>query len=219
MRLHINLSPNTTTVPFNYQKGLVSTLHQWLGPNPWHDDLSLYSLSWLSDGNRVENGFEFPDGCQFFISTPMPELLERILSQNLLGRPLSWGMMVSGIQLQPTPDFGPKARFKAQSPILIKRMLPGETNHKYFFPNNPVANLFLTETLNKKLTKAGLPEKAKVMFDPTYSNPKIRKITYNRIEIKAALCPVVVEGSPKAVAFAWEVGIGNSTGIGFGAVW
>jgi len=29
---------------------------------------------------------------------------------------------------------------------------------------------------------------------------------------------VIVEGDPRAVQFAWEVGVGNSTGIGFGAL-
>jgi CRISPR/Cas system endoribonuclease Cas6 (RAMP superfamily) len=29
---------------------------------------------------------------------------------------------------------------------------------------------------------------------------------------------VIVEGSAEAVGFAWNVGIGNGTGIGFGAL-
>jgi hypothetical protein len=44
MRLHIQLSKNTTIVPFNYQEQQVSKLHYWLGKNEIHDKLSLYSF-------------------------------------------------------------------------------------------------------------------------------------------------------------------------------
>jgi CRISPR-associated endoribonuclease Cas6 len=43
-------------------------------------------------------------------------------------------------------------------------------------------------------------------------------VKYRDINIKGTLCPVIVEGDPRAVQFAWEVGVGNSTGIGFGAI-
>jgi hypothetical protein len=52
MRLHIQLSKNTTIVPFNYQEQQVSKLHYWLGKNEIHDKLSLYSFSWLKNGRQ-----------------------------------------------------------------------------------------------------------------------------------------------------------------------
>jgi CRISPR/Cas system endoribonuclease Cas6 (RAMP superfamily) len=30
---------------------------------------------------------------------------------------------------------------------------------------------------------------------------------------------VIIEGKPETKLFAWDVGIGNSTGIGFGAIY
>ena len=68
------------------------------------------------------------------------------------------------------------------------------------------------------MERFGLTEEVQVGFDTNYSNPKIRKITFNNIDIKASACPVIVAGDPKAVSFAWDVGVGNSTGIGFGCL-
>ena len=35
---------------------------------------------------------------------------------------------------------------------------------------------------------------------------------------KGSVCPVVVKGPPEAVQFAWQVGVGELTGSGFGAL-
>jgi len=69
------------------------------------------------------------------------------------------------------------------------------------------------------MKKAGLKsEGVSVRFDKNYDRPIRKKITYKGIGNKGSICPVVVEGNKEAVAFAWDVGIGNSTGIGFGAL-
>jgi CRISPR-associated endoribonuclease Cas6 len=69
-----------------------------------------------------------------------------------------------------------------------------------------------------ELAKQGLTTDVHVAFDHTYHNPIIKMVKYRDINIKGTLCPVIVEGDPRAVQFAWEVGVGNSTGIGFGAI-
>ena len=133
------------------------------------------------------------------------------------GQDIRWGMKVREVILQPTPEFGESRRFLVQSPVLIKRNRE-EGGQQYFFPSDDKADEYLTETMHYKLSKAGLTHDIEVMFDPDYENPKSKKIQYNGIDIKGTLCPVIVKGDPEAVSFAWDVGIGNSTGIGFGAL-
>jgi hypothetical protein len=58
----------------------------------------------------------------------------------------------------------------------------------------------------------------RVYFLPDASAPKTKLVSYRGIGNKASFCPVVVEGTPEQVGFAWKVGVGNSTGIGFGAL-
>lgn len=80
MRIHISTSPNTELVPYAYQQRLVGAFHKWLGTeNPEHGDISLYSLSWLKGGKGQKKGLQYPNGAQWNISSPKPELLEKVI--------------------------------------------------------------------------------------------------------------------------------------------
>ncbi|PJA95412.1 MAG: CRISPR-associated endoribonuclease Cas6, partial [Ignavibacteriales bacterium CG_4_9_14_3_um_filter_34_10] len=68
MRLHFSLTENTQTVPFDYQHFLIGAFHKWMGWNEIHDEISLYSLSWLQGGKMVKDGFNFPNGARWFVS-------------------------------------------------------------------------------------------------------------------------------------------------------
>ncbi len=218
MRIYLHLTPNTEPVPFNYQQNLVGAFHKWLGENELHDDISLYSLSWLSHGRPRGNGLDFPNGSTFHVSAPSDGLLSALVQGVFGGHQVRWGMGVREVTIQRTPDFGERQRFFAQSPILIKRKREHEKHHQYFYPADPEANGLLTDTLRLKLQRLGLPADVSVAFDPDFANPRIKKVRYKDIDIKATLCPVIVSGDPRAVQAAWEVGVGNSTGIGFGAL-
>lgn len=218
MRIYLHLTPNTEPVPFNYQQSLVGAFHKWLGENELHDEISLYSLSWLSHGQRRGKVLDFPDGSTFFVSAPTDGLLADLVKGVFNGHQLNWGMEVREVTIQRTPDFGERQRFIAQSPILVKRKREGEKHQHYFYPSDPEANGLLTDTLRQKLERLDLPTDVSVAFDPDFPRPRIKKIRYRDIDIKATYCPVIVQGDPRAVAFAWEVGVGNSTGIGFGAL-
>ncbi len=218
MRLYLKLTPNKEPVPFNYQQSLVGTFHKWLGQNELHDDISLYSLSWLTQARIRKGGFDFPEGSTFFVSSWNDELLAAMVKGVFRGHEIRWGMEVREVTIRTTPEMGEKQRFVAQSPILIKRMIEGEKHAQYFFPGDEKSDQYLTETLMRKIEKAGLNGEASVRFDPDYPHPKTKKIRFNGIDIRASMCPVIVEGDPRAVQFAWEVGVGNSTGIGFGGL-
>ncbi|NJL77345.1 MAG: CRISPR-associated endoribonuclease Cas6 [Saprospiraceae bacterium] len=218
MRIYLQLSANREIVPFNYQQSLVGAFHKWLGENELHDDISLYSLSWLSKGIPKKGGLDFPNGTTFYISSPMEDLHQKAVSGIFKDQHIRWGMHVKEVILKVTPDFGERQQFKAQSPILIKRQLADEKYHRYFFPDHELADTYLTETLQHKLQRFQFPTDVQVRFDRDYPKPIIKKNAFHHIDIKATLCPVIVEGHPRAVQFAWEVGVGNSTGIGFGAL-
>ncbi|MEM7658039.1 MAG: CRISPR-associated endoribonuclease Cas6 [Bacteroidota bacterium] len=218
MRIHVHLTPNREVVPFNYQPHLAGAFHKWLGVNDYHDDLSLYSLSWLSRGRiKAGKGLDFSRGCSFFISTPEVAILKAIVGGIQRDPQVAFGMAVREVVLQPTPDFGGEQTFFLQSPVLIKRQLEKRT--QFYFPQDQEADQLLTETLQHKLQKAGMEDaEISVGFDRSYPKIKTKVATYKGIDNKGTFCPVHISGDPRAVAFAWEVGIGNSTGIGFGAL-
>jgi CRISPR-associated endoribonuclease Cas6 len=220
MRLHFTLTPNQQPVPFAYQHFLTGAFHKWLGPNQLHDRLSLYSLSWL-DGSRMRGGaLDFPHGARFFVSIYDESLIETIVNNALADPELCCGMRVIRIEQQQTPHFGERYTFKVGSPVLAKsKEVDGKVKHYLF--SDPEADATLTTTLRHKLDHAGLGaphNAATVSFDRTYRNPKTKLVTIKDIHNRASICPVTIEGTPEAVAFAWNVGVGNGTGSGFGSL-
>ena len=218
MRIYLHLTANTDIVPFNYQQYLVGAFHKWLGENELHDDISLYSLSWLSGGKKVRQGLIFPEGAEFFISSPLKDLHTKLIQGVFDGAYINWGMSVESVTMRVTPEFGRKHRFIAQSPIFIQRHIKGRKHAKYYFPSDPEANDYLTETLRHKLERMVLPTEVSVAFDPEYHSAHPKKVNFHGIDLRAAYHPVIVEGHPRAVQAAWEMGVGNSTGVGFGAL-
>lgn len=217
MRLIIKLTKNLSIVPFDYQKHLVGTFHKWLGENLIHDEISLYSLSWLVGGKIKNSGFDFKDGAEWFISTYDSNILKALISGIQQDPEISFGMTVEEITISKDPSVENIQKFYLNSPVFIKRNY-GE-KQKYFLFSDEESDMFMTQTLQTKLKKASLnSEDVKVYFDKTYRNPKTKIITFNGVACKASMCPIIIEGSPEQIKFAWNVGIGNSTGIGFGAL-
>ena len=222
MRLHFTLSANTTPVEFNYQHRLTGTFHKWLGANDLHDRISLYSLSWLDGGKITARGFDFPNGARWFVSFHEDEHHEKLVNGALRQPELFCGLRVLQIRRQSAPDFGEKYRFKVASPVFVKGK-PTEDDkppHHYLW-HEPQSDEFLTKTLVRKMTEAKFSDEhksVKVGFDREFQAAKTKLANIKGTQIKASICPVVIEGTPEAVRFAWNVGVGNGTGSGFGSL-
>ena len=130
------------------------------------------------------------------------------------------GMRVIDMTIEETPDLSTRELFYLGSPIFIKRFIPEEGTKYYTFKDDE-SNELMKNTLIHKMEIAGLPldETLDISFDLTYAKKKIKFINYRDIRNKANLCPVYIKGKPETKAFAWNVGIGNSTGIGFGSIY
>ncbi|NJC25688.1 CRISPR-associated endoribonuclease Cas6 [Neolewinella antarctica] len=218
MRINFFTSPNhTRLVPFNYQQKLVGRLHQWLGENALHDTISLYSISWLGRGEVRSGALSFPNGTSFHISAASDAMLADVVEGLQTDPEINWGMKVTSIMPQREPVFEDHARFVMQSPVLIKRKVEDGTQ-QFYYHTDEVAGQYLTETMRAKMAHAGVEGDISLRFDREYDKPRIKMATYRGVKNKGSLCPVIAEGDPHCLAFAWNVGIGNSTGIGFGAI-
>jgi len=218
MRLYLKLTRNQEIIPFNYQPYLTGALHKWIGANnDEHNSLSLYSFSWLQNVDTSKDGIKTKNGSYFFISAIDETLLKKIIKGIMEDATVCFGTNVAEIQIADNLEFSDKETFFTASPVFIKRRF--ENNEKHITFNDPNASSYLTETLQKKLIIAGLPEEGvKVSFDKDYHNARTKVISYKTIGNKVNICPVTIEGSQEQIAFAWNVGVGNSTGIGFGAL-
>lgn len=217
MRIHIQFSRPNQIIPFNHQEILTGVFHKWIGRNNIHNDISLYSFSRLNGGRIKDKGLIFPQGAKWFISIYNNELFKKLLSGIVDSPELNWGMRVTDFFVQPEPDFTYQNEFKAASPIFIKRNT--ENGQKYYLYNDLESSLLMTETMKHKMKIAGIRDNGlTIKFNLKYDKPKTAKISYKGIENRANICPVIIIGNQETKAFAWNVGVGNSTGIGFGAI-
>lgn len=218
MRIHLKINALSKSIPFDHQRLLTGTIHKWLGRNEEHGKISLYSFSRLQGARVFHDKLHFENEAYFFFSTVSEELAKRLIKGIQTNTEMFHGLMVKEVVIQEDPDLTDRNYFFTASPIFIKRFDNDNTAHILY--NDDRSASFLKETLQRKMVLAGLPndESLKIYFDKSYPKAGTKKITYNGIENKASWCPVVIEAMPETKLFAWNVGLGNSTGIGFGAI-
>lgn len=224
MRLHLYLEANQP-VPFDYLPTLKSAFHLWTGHNEaLHDGLSLYSYSWLRGGRAGRGGIRFGEGAHWFISAPSREVIHGLVSGIVRAPEIGLGLRVQDVRMQEASEFAAGEQpFRVASPVFIKHRpadLPLSNPADHLFPGHPLADELLTATLRHKLRQAGLADAgAAVRFDPAYiATAKSKLFRYKRVQCRGSICPVLVSGSAEQIGFAWEVGVGHSTGIGCGAL-
>jgi CRISPR-associated endoribonuclease Cas6 len=217
MRIHLKINGSREIVPFNHQHLLTGVIHKWIGRNEEHGKLSLYSFSRLERGEALKNGLKFQDGTSMFFSAVNADIVKQMISGIQTDPTMFHGLKVSEIIIQEDPDFSQRDTFSAASPVFIKRRVSERIDHiKY---DNAHAGEYLVETLKSKMKSVGMEDDSlDIQFNLTYPKAKTTLVTYNSIQNKANICPVIIKGLPETKAFAWNVGLGNSTGIGFGAI-
>ncbi len=217
MRIHLKIKPSNKLLPHNYQPVVSAAIHRWIGHNEYHDALSLYSFSWFQGGKASKKGIQFPKGGRFFISSTESDFLIRIIEGVKKNPDINDDLVVEEVILQNDPEFQTTETLYAASPIFIKRK--SDKGEKHFTFQDEESDELLTQTLKTRLDHAGCSSDGlRVEFDRSYHSPKVKLVYYRKIGNKASICPVKITGTPEQIAFAWNVGIGNSTGIGFGAL-
>lgn len=220
MRLNLQLTGNTEPVPYDHLHRLTGTLHKWLGANRLHDGLSLYSFGWLKGGRARDGHLVFPQGATWRISFYDAEAARALLAGILRDPAVAYGMRVYEVKEQAAPQFSGRYRFKVDGPVLARRTRE-DGGHDYLLHDDPAADDALTRVLRWKLQRAGFEDAhldATARFDRTYRGARTKLACIKGIRHKGSECPVVVDGTPGAVRFAWLVGVGELTGSGFGAL-
>ena len=219
MRLYLKLNKSSYIIPFNYQHYLTGALHKWIGNNnDIHGKISLHSFSWLqnvkANGNK---GINLTRDSYFFISAFNESLIQKILLGIINDPTLFEDIRITDAEITQHPTFSKQETFLTASPIFIKRRFNNHLRHITY--DDPACNQYLTETMKEKLQSAGLPSDGlHIKFDTSSNSARFKIVRYKEIENRVNICPVTIEGTPEQIGFAWNVGIGNSTGIGFGSL-
>lgn len=218
MRIYLNLKRNNKIVPYNYQNLLAGAIHKWLGKdNSEHGQAGVLSFSWLQNTKATNEGINLSDDSFFFISAWDDSIIKKIVSGILDDPTMFCGIIVNGVQIANAPEFENSTRFLMASPVLLKWRDNGIL--RYVTIEDEDFEEKLNINFKNKLQNTGLNTNGfKISIDPDSTYRQTKMVTYNGIKNRASLVPIVIEGTTEQITFAWSVGLGNSTGIGFGAL-
>ncbi|MDO4695401.1 CRISPR-associated endoribonuclease Cas6 [Porphyromonas sp.] len=234
MRIHTRIETNKrTAITFDHQPALVGVIHKWLGENKLHGETSLFSFSPIRGGrfDKDQGGLIFEGQAFLSIAAHDPSILLRLIkgiqeSPDLsIDTPNGWqsnpfdGFRAVDVVIEEDPeDLTQQEQFSLYSPIFLKKQLP-DGSFKHILYDHPEAGELMTTLLRRKMEIAGLSDPTlDVRFDLSYPTPKSCLISYKKVKNRASLCPVLIRGSHESKVFARNVGLGHSTGIGFGTL-
>lgn len=234
MRIRLNF--NATDEVFNgtpTQNLVNGFVHRMLGKsNQYHDNFNEYSVSNLFGGVLTEKGMTYPNGGYFYLSTVDDTLMTTFLSNlSSLGNRTISTMTYKSFDIV---EFIPNGL----------RGNAGERKHKYSYDIIHVNNIFfktkekeyiffdderfitlLTEHCKAKLSKLenGFSKKdvEGLIIKPFHFENGKRKFFKLKKELNAIPTSSVmlyVSGNPNMRKKLYEMGLGLSTGCGFGSV-
>ena len=145
-------------------------------------------------------------------------------------------LRLCGIEAIPTPDFSAHtdadgltiARCTCLTPIVASIPAPdGRPTAYYLRPRD--ADAFSERVRHNLLKKYalihGVPpddDRLTFTFDPAYlardREGGCKNVTIHACEIKGAFAPFTLAGSPALLTLAWDAGLGEKTGLGFGMI-
>lgn len=218
MRIYLKLSKNNKVVPFNYQELLTGVIHKWIGTdNKYHGNPSQFSFSWIQHTKSTKNGLNIEQGAYFFISSLNDKLIKRIVAGILDEPEMFCGIKVTDVQIKNPPEFSNVQKFLMASPVLIKVKEDNSIRHVTIEDDDFEEKL--TTSFKNKLNRAEIPShEVSIQLDPDTSFRATKLIDYKGIKNRASLAPIIISGNKEQIEYAWSMGIGNSTGIGFGAL-
>lgn len=232
-RIKVVLSGCESPIDLQYQRLLLGAIHGRIGFNEWHDaERSLYSFSnihgtFYDKGNNTLKTIEGKS--HFYLSAFDKELLKRFIDGVNQNNTIFHVQGVSVVDIQRIDYVEGRDVFEVASPVFCKKKRGFQETDIHLTYQDLEATEFLTRSLWTKMSMVGIPhsELEYVSFQSNYSKAKIRLIEIKRVvkgdkthvlRNKASLCPIVIEGSEQVKEFAWEVGVGNGTGVGFGCL-
>lgn len=218
MRIYLRLSQTEELLPFNYQELLTGVIHKWIGKNnDIHGKPNQYSFSWIQNTIAEKGGLKLKNEAYFFISSYDESFIKNLIKGIMKDPDMFLGVSVIDIQIQNIPNFAPVQEFLMASPVLLK--VKEDNQIKHVTIDDDSFEEVLTQSLVNHLNRANIgSDGVRVIINPKSSYRSTKMVTYKGIKNKSSLVPIVIEGNQEQIAYAWCNGLGNSTGIGFGAL-
>lgn len=216
MRLKIFLTMPTEKVPVNNLDMLISFIHKCLGKNnKYHDAFSKYCISSLQGGKLDKDGFLSFDNSEPYIivSSIDNEFIETFVKGLYETKATVMSMSFNRLEIPPLTIQKYYDNVMTISPILLKN----KSDRKITFEDPEWLDLLNQKTV-AKLKNVGIE-------DPTFKielrspdKAKRKLVWVGDVFNPSSMVSLKITGTKKAREAVYNMGLGNSTGCGFGAV-
>jgi|TARA_R110000782_G_scaffold270273_2_gene370190 CRISPR-associated endoribonuclease Cas6 len=222
MRIKILLSPTDTELPINHQHLVNSFIHRALGKdNEYHDAKNNYSISPLQGGNWIKGtkNISFNKGGYVIISSLDDKFINNIL-MSLYSTNFYKEIKVIGIEFVDEKFYNGWNHFVTLSPFIIKKYL-SKKEYSFHTIDEDGFDVTLKNYLINKLTKIN-PDLDLTDFDvkiPKHDNHKTSKVIVKNVVNIGNSCHININTNRKVAELLYNIGIGQSTGCGFGTIY
>lgn len=223
MRLKISFTKNDEIVNIQNQSLVNSYIHTCLGRNNgWHDAKNSYCISSLQGGklNSDRLTLSFDNGSYIVVTSSDMGFINKLLIGVLNNTNFIGGMKFAGVDYIDEIFYDGWNHFATLSPFVIKEYLNKKT-YKFITLNDENFQGRVKEHLIKKLMtinrKLDLNN-----FDvsiPSNASHKVKSILIKNVINKANQCQISVMCSKQVAELLYNIGIGQSTGSGFGTIY
>ena len=221
MRVKIKLSGTNEILPLHNQHIVNGFFHKLIGiDNKFHNSQSDYVVSDLHGGKKIgKNEISFKNGGYIMVSAYNPEILSLLLMGMMKHQQFNKDIKINGFEyLPPETFYDGWNHFRTCSPILLK----DKTKDIGFVILNDIDFIYkLTEQCKRKLTAIN-PKLDLSGFEISikkHDAHMLKKVIVKNISNYANRCQLSIRCSKEVANILYNVGIGNSTGSGFGMVY
>mgnify|MGYP000881413796 CR=1 FL=1 len=223
MRVKIKFKGENGNVPFNTQAAVNSYIHDCLGRNnEFHDRPSNYSLTSLQGGrvNDAKTGLSFKDDAFLIVSSQDADFIGKLLMGVMSHREFSYGMSLLDVEQVSEEMHEGWNHLTTITPILLKRGYKQKGPDDYVKVTDADFAQRLKEHLVRKLSKIDptLDLSGVEVSVPDRPFNKVRRVMIKNIPNYASNCWVSIRCSKKVATMIYHLGLGQSTGSGFGTV-
>jgi CRISPR-associated endoribonuclease Cas6 len=222
MRIKINFTENKTPVNVDNQSTVNGYIHRCLGEgNKYHDTPSDYSISLLCGGklNKETRKLSFKNGGYIIVSSIDSEFINKIILGVMNNPDFIHGMRFCGIEPIEEQLYNGWNHFFTLSPFLIKdRWNEGKRFVTLEGDDFEVrVESYLKNKLNAIDSDLDLSD-FKVEI-PEHKGHKVKKVMIKNVINHANSCQISIFTNKKVASILYNIGIGQSTGCGFGTIY
>lgn len=221
MRIKINFK-GQTNLPFSNQHLVNSYIHKCLGNNNmYHNSKSDYNISFLMGGkmNEDKKTLYYNNNAYIIVSSLNTEFLNNLLI-GIINNQNFGELTFSTVDYINETFYDGWNHFRTLSPFLIKEYTD-KKNYTFLTINDNDFKNKVKEYLIKKLIKIDSSLKMND-FDVIINNHpghKIKKILIKNVINHANMCHISIFTNKKVAELLYNIGIGQSTGSGFGTIY